>query len=241
VTSRWTETLRREARPKRASAKLTDPINRASSSFHSQPVGNVAKFPYSAVGCLFFLQNGKPFSATACVVAKNIVFTAAHNLWDGGVVSTDIVFQPQYKDGSGLGSWTADPQHIVIPEEWKTEGTATFDFAAFRTTTELPIDKTGMLVPNTAGVAAGTSCRAIGYPDGKEMWESIGPLDYALSFLAQMESDLAAGSGGGPWLTELAGVPAFIGCTAQNYPEFDLIVGPPFGSSVHQVISAAGG
>jgi V8-like Glu-specific endopeptidase len=221
--------------------KLTTPAARAAGSSQSQPVANVTVFPYSAVGCLFFMQNGKPFSATACVVGKNVVFTAAHNLWDDGNVSTDIVFQPQYKDGSGLGSWTPDPQHIVIPDEWKTQRTATFDFAAFRTTAGLPTDKTDILVPHIAKLTAGTSCRAIGYADGKVMWESIGALDYAMSFLAQMESDLAAGSGGGPWLTELAGGPAFIGCTAQNYPEFDLIVGPPFGSSVQQVISAAGG
>ena len=56
--------------------------------------------PLRSVGILFFMQ-GERFRASAYVVnldgTKNIIFTAAHNLWDEDGLSHHISFVPRMK------------------------------------------------------------------------------------------------------------------------------------------------
>ena len=84
------------------------------------PDEDLTKFPYQSAGRLFFDVKGTAYTGSAYVAdwngAKNILFTAAHNLLDdvGGkpVASTDVIFIPAMKDkkdtnGSLYGKYAA--------------------------------------------------------------------------------------------------------------------------------------
>ena len=61
--------------------------------------------PLHSVGILFFMQ-GERFRASAYVVnldgAKDIIFTAAHNLWDEDGLSHHISFVPRMRKAAAI-------------------------------------------------------------------------------------------------------------------------------------------
>jgi hypothetical protein len=203
-------------------------------------VPEIGTYPFSTVGRLFFRQNGKRFWGTACVIAKRGIYTAARNLWDDGAASTEIEFWLQYENGDCLGRWVPDAATIRFPPQWETERTATFDYAVFGTTVDLPVNTTGALAFGMSrGITAGTPCIAIGYPgepfDPEVMWQCRGVIDYTLIFLSQMQNRFTDGAGGGPWIVEHAGMPAIVGSMGQLLPAYDAATSPPFDDSVKQL------
>ena len=202
-------------------------------------VEDVTRYPFSTVGRLFFRQGGQAYWGTACVIGRRGVYTAARNLWDKGAASTDVEFWLQYEGGKSLGKWEPDPGAIYYPEGWKTQGTASFDYAVFKTSADLPVDRIGELpFGASAAVARGTPLTAIGYPGGpfdpEWMWQCQGALDSALPFLSLMQNRMAEGSGGGPWTMEAGGAARIIGSMGQLIPEYDLASSPPFDANVEQ-------
>ena len=110
----WTDERIKEAKPKaERSREVPQHEAQALREKYQAAVGNntpativpdtdLTKFPYQSAGRLFFDVKGVPYSGSAYVAdlkgAKNILFTAAHNLWDAGVVSNNFLFIPAMKD-----------------------------------------------------------------------------------------------------------------------------------------------
>jgi V8-like Glu-specific endopeptidase len=206
----------------------------------SQPVSDVTVYPYSTTGKLLYRQHNESWYGTAFIVGARGILTAAHNLWDAGEASTSIEFYPQYTGGHSLGVWQPELNQIHIPPDWEQPcATTTFDFATFRTTEPLPIDRTGALsyLPS-AGVAQGRQCLTIGYPggsfDAEKMWQCTGSIDYCLWFLSQMQSNFTAGAGGGPWLVQEDTRWYVIGTTGRTYGE--VVTSPPFDATVQHYV-----
>jgi hypothetical protein len=209
-------------------------------------VADVTKYPFSTCGKLFFKVEGEPRWGTAFVVGRRGLFTAAHNLLDELGPTTDVEFLLQYEDGRSAGTWVPDPGQVFIPPEWQPpKATATFDFAAFRTTVDLPVDRCGVLgFQPTLDLPQRLPAMALGYPylaGGSEaMWEcrSAGSWSIVLSMLG---SNFTDGAGGGPWVASVAGQTRVVGATAQSFEEDALLTSPPFNDEVRQYFNLVSG
>jgi V8-like Glu-specific endopeptidase len=82
-------------------------------------------YPYSAVGKLFFRQNGVNYVCSASVVSVRSIYTAGHCVHAGNNKSTgwstNVVFVPAYRDGvAPYGQWTT--AFLVTSTQWYTYG-----------------------------------------------------------------------------------------------------------------------
>lgn len=201
-----------KARPKAATERrLPHPI--AGPQIGDYVVGrvpDVTKFPYSTVGKLVFDWDGDIYYGSAWVCARAGIFTAAHNLYDEGKQSSNVVFYPQYADGPsplGIAQMTVG----WVPQVWYDSGDPNYDMAS-GVIDENFGDATGIL-PYTVNqpVVKDQPFIAVGYPaeptpahdyQGKFMWFSAGKLEAGHpSSIISMSSDFSEGASGGPWLT----------------------------------------
>jgi hypothetical protein len=68
------------------------------------PVPRPLTYPYTTCGKLYFTQGGGDFTASASVVAPNILLTAGHCVFDGGAWSQNVTFFPSYPSRSSSDS-----------------------------------------------------------------------------------------------------------------------------------------
>ena len=176
------------------------------------------KPPYNSVGILLFTVNGKHYRGTAYAAktgsAKNVVFTAAHNLIESAGESDNILFVPamqsnftrpygSFKQISG-GLRTA---FFVHPDyDVQTEPDA-YDLGAVKLQKNGKNQELGEAVPlldiivdqkyNSSSMFA-----AIGYPETNEMQKNTGKYlrseDSGETIVK--EGEIPQGSSGGPWL-----------------------------------------
>lgn len=88
-------------------------------------VSSYSSFPYSAVGKIFFRQGGGNFVCSGAVIKSNEIWTAGHCVHAGNGSqsgwSTDVVFVPQYRDGSApCGQWNVS--QLMTSSDWFLNG-----------------------------------------------------------------------------------------------------------------------
>ena len=224
----WTPDRIRSAKQKK--------YNRVSVSRKTQAAGqdnaipeevpdNIRKiFPYQSVGKLVFMQNGTNYQTTAFVVdtgkGNNIVFTAAHNLYDKDGPVYDIMFIPACQNNGQpvpkYGSFTQIPGGIdeayFVPKKWFDKADP---YADFRDLGAVKLER------NRAGCDVGevvsmlkykvdlecmykvgvTEWRIIGYTDNT-MYQSDGVYDLSDcdGQLVVRKNQFYDGASGSPWL-----------------------------------------
>ncbi len=168
--------------------------------------------PYCKIGKLFFTVGADPYTGSACVVGRNLLLTAAHNLYLNGVWSTRILFVPAATDNYGaFGDWWDD--RAWVPDDWHQRESDGADVGLVSLAPggngryAQPVGEVvGTLAYLHGGDPAGRSWRDVGYSrnfgDKRYMYAQDGEYRQALDggSVIGMTGELAAGISGGPWL-----------------------------------------
>ena len=217
----WTDEMIARAVPKikrkKAGAHAREVVTTATETV---PDADRIKPPYQSVGVLFFTLDGDPLHGTAYATnalsgAKNVIFTAAHNLVDKTEGdSKNIYFVPGYQtDGSTPfgefdqidgGKGTA---FFVHPKYDLNKRPEAYDLGAVKLRTNEDDKELGDVVGllNTVvdkSYTTSDSFTAIGYPDKNVMEKNTGNYKFKLDNEETVVKNegLSDGSSGGPWL-----------------------------------------
>ena len=176
------------------------------------------KPPYNSVGLLLFTVKGNLYSATAYAAkagsAKNVVFTAAHNLVDSDGESERILFIPAFQSdhnkpyGSfrqiigGLG--TAFFVHPSYNVQTKPDA---YDLGAIKLRKNKYHQELGDAVPLLDIIvdqqySSSSMFTAVGYPEPSKMQKNTGKYHNSEDGggVISKEGEIPEGSSGGPWL-----------------------------------------
>ena len=201
-----------------------------------------ARYPYRAVGKLFFTQPGiGDFVCSGAVLRPRVVVTAGHCVHSGnGLQSgwfTNFLFCPAYRGGPSTryGCWTTS--YASVTSTWYAGG-GTFPNAADYAMFEIVdrsiagvirriADLTGYFGYQTLALSA-NHVHMLGYPvgfsGGARMHQVASGRCYSGgSNTERYGSDMRGGSSGGPWVMDF-GIPAN-GQTVSNPSGPNLIVG----------------
>ncbi|MEM8533254.1 MAG: trypsin-like peptidase domain-containing protein [Chloroflexota bacterium] len=175
-------------------------------------VGSYGSYPYSAVGKIFFRQGGGSFVCSGAVIKSDEIWTAGHCVHAGNGNqsgwSTDVVFVPQYRNGSApCGQWSVT--QLVTSSDWYTNGNPgglDSDFAKGR------VSNANTGCTGTLGFAFNQSYSqnflAVGYPagspyNGERMIFCSEPLtrtDFGSPATFSIDCPMTGGSSGGPYI-----------------------------------------
>jgi len=192
------------------------PKNRGSAGFHYTssrliPGDAVTRFPYSAVGKLFFSKTGEDhWVCSGAVIGRRLVVTAGHCVHGGPGEGwyEDFVFVPAYYYGDApFGTW--EYSWVVVNTRWSHSGevpnAADFALLEMRDRNHRRISevtgKLGFITDN----AAPNHLHILGYPSafdsGREMHQvTTGDYRYYRNSTVIYGSDMGGGSSGGPWV-----------------------------------------
>jgi len=217
-------------------ARATDICGSEPSGSVSDPltskVSDVADYPNCTVGKIFFMRSEQLHWASAVVVHRFGILTAAHCLWLGGQESTSIVFVPAYETGNTYGVWEIDRAHWT--RQWQETEDPAWDVGLC---TVRPIRDQGVgdvvgFVGLEWGGSAG-SWNAFGYPTGiagdfsfdqTGLWQCLsGSIGSRPSTVAKL--DTLTGSSGGPWF--IAGKPLVVN-SVKSQGDSRQAIGPEF-------------
>jgi hypothetical protein len=182
-------------------------------------VAQPLSYPYRTVGKLFFTQNGELDSGSAAMISPNVLLTAAHCVYYGGVWSENMEFYPSYGSREG-----GDPLYrfgyrsLACRSDWIGN---TDDFSldyAMVWIDAAPGKELGFLGLAFLGADGwnleGRRWEAIGYPvipdppfDGDTMDHTVGkffPGDQS-NVIGLNNDNMGEGASGGPWLTSVDG------------------------------------
>ena len=183
------------------------------------PDGAVTTYPYRAAGKLFGRdpRTGSTFVCSAAVIAKRLIGTAGHCVYDTAknYFFDKFLFVPAFKSGAApYGSW--DWSWVFSANTW-INGNGNLpnngDFAIIELTDEVVGgrlqkigDVTGWLGWQTSGLV-GHHVRTLGYPtnidNGQRMEETNAEVrSVPGSNAGQLGSDQRNGSSGGPWVRD---------------------------------------
>ena len=176
------------------------------------------KIPYQSVGVLMFTVKGQAYHGTAYATsitgAKNVIFTAAHNLVDPEGDSENILFIPAVQTDKSR-------PYGEFEEIAGGKGTAFFVHPKYDVKTEPDAYDLGSvkLKKNAAGKELGEvvgllnivvdksyttsdSFTAIGFPETNVMQQNTGNFKDKtdMNEVVNKHGELPAGSSGGPWL-----------------------------------------
>ncbi|HWM90114.1 MAG TPA: hypothetical protein VN493_05055 [Thermoanaerobaculia bacterium] len=166
-------------------------------------------YPWRAIGKLFFTADGVDYVGSACVISRDGLLTAAHNLYDVRTKtwSDDLWFYPAYNGGSSVyGSWRWDK--MWVPDEWSKLDQEAYDVGLLRMRTS-----GGRSVGDVVGWLGYSVDRTVerswidvGYPsdeyEGKRMMEEEGAYTRMLDSnkVVGKQGNMSGGASGGPWL-----------------------------------------
>ncbi len=185
--------------------------------------------PYKNVGQITFVSGREDYIATAYVAktakGNNIVFTAAHNLYDDGLKSEKIMFTPALQsDGKPVDEFGQFPQLApnswVVSSKWVSTNPKPrqYDIGAIKLGKNAARKEVGEVLPGfeietepdaqqSGYVKEKTEWKTIGYPDNN-MYESDGlfiELDLRTTngktgYVVKRTNSVLEGMSGGPWL-----------------------------------------
>lgn len=176
-------------------------------------VPDIEKFPFSCVGKLFMREGNNNFVGSAWVIGERTIFSAAHCLFDdNGTFFDDVLFFPQYSDGSSAGRFSV--VQMAVDSRYADSGGEKLEFDLGIAILDRPIAEltgvAGYAVKPVSQIALGESVTGVGYPagapfNGERMFQSNGdivrdgaPGTHEERFFGA-ENDMTGGSSGGPW------------------------------------------
>lgn len=178
---------------------------------NTTPVSHPQDYPARTVGKLFFRMGGRDCVASAFVVERAGIMTAAHCLLLEGQQASEMVFIPAFQNGNApFGVWVIDNCHF--PSAWIDNQGPGCDvgFCTVRPTADG--QNVGDIV-GWVGIACGAAAglwNNMGYPalaipgfpfNGMDPWQSLGSrVECALPSAIAKHDNLTAGGSGGPWL-----------------------------------------
>src|SRR6267154_1746321 len=175
------------------------------SDLAATPVPTPASWPYSCNGKLFFTWQGNDYVGSAGSIFLEVLLTAAHNIYDGGEWSTNILYYPGYPVYGQSWGWT----RTAIFTAWQNNNDFAYDYAMILTSTSMaPVGSMGS-IRNLS--PQGLTWTAIGYPaaapyPGNQMYQTTGAYISGTTQITMANNDMTRGSSGGNWLTSQAGV-----------------------------------
>jgi V8-like Glu-specific endopeptidase len=190
------------------------------------PVSQPLSYPYTTCGKLFFTQGGQDYAGSASVVAPNILLTAGHCVFGGGVWSTNVTFYPSYPSrGSSDPAYSFSYSYEAAWTAWTQNGNKAYDYGM------VWVDNTPGQILGWLGLlwnanTSGRSWDAVGYPatpnppfSGNTMDEAIGTFaSSSVSGVIGLNNDnMEHGSSGGPWITDFNGSPREYANSLQSF------------------------
>ena len=185
-------------------------------SLGGNPVSQPLSYPYTTCGKLYFSQGGQDYSGSASVVAPNILLTAGHCVFGGGVWSTNVTFYPSYPSrGSSDPAFSFSWSYEAAWTAWTQNGNRAYDYGMVWID-NAPGQILGWLGMLWNANTSGRSWDAVGYPatpnppfGGDAMDEAIGTFaSSSVSGVIGLNNDnMEHGSSGGPWITDFNGSP----------------------------------
>ena len=187
--------------------------------------GSGAKFPYTAVGKLFFTLFGVNYVCSASVIRPHVLLTARHCVYDYASKqwAVNVVFYPGYYNGtnSALGAWYAKAliTHTSGADGWDYDIGLIQTYNKKRTgckatSSNKQIESyTGYLGYKYGGTYANRQFTDLGYPQawpftGKVMVQcsaKTGAVNSrGVTNTVEIGCDQTGGCSGGPWLNNLA-------------------------------------
>lgn len=210
--------LMRMDKPEIGVTRIVQPVLPGSVSkmlAETNEVTDMTQFPFSYVGKLFMREGDNDYVGSAWVIGEQAIFTAAHCLFDdNGTFYDDVVFFPQYRDGSSLGGFGIT-QMAVDPRYYISSNNQNLDFDLGIALLDRPISHltgiAGYTINPTSQIAIGELVTGIGYPagspfDGSKMFKSKGRIvrDSAPGTTEERffgaENEMTGGCSGGPWV-----------------------------------------
>ena len=181
------------------------------------PVPRPLTYPYTTCGKLYFTQGGGDFTASASVVAPNILLTAGHCVFDGGAWSQNVTFFPSYPSRSSSDpAYRFSYSYIAAWTAWTQNGNSAYDYGM------VWIDNAPGQILGWLGVlwnasTSGRSWDAVGYPatrtrrSPEERWTRrsghSGASGTFSGVIGLNNDNMEHGSSGGPWITSFNGSP----------------------------------
>ena len=204
----------------------------------SNEVPSYSRYPYSAVGKLFFRIYGRSYVCSASVVKNNAIWTAGHCVHEGNGRSdgwaTDVVFVPQYRNGSApCGQWRVT--NLKTTRQWRDSSSFARDFGGGRVNAN--INCTGRL-GFAYNQGYGERWTAVGYPAGSPFNgsrmiecrnESRLRIDSGNPRPFGIRCNMTGGSSGGPYIIDNDTLNGNVSYGYRNRP--NELYSPYFGSA----------
>ncbi len=206
-------------KPQAGQSRIVPPVlprNVARLLAETNEVSDITQFPFSYVGKLFMREGNRNFVGSAWVIGNQAIFTAAHCLFDdNGTFFDDVVFHPQFRNGSSLGAVAVVQMAIDQRYIADSGGDNDLRFDLGIGILDRPIGHltgiAGFAVNPTAQIAPGNFVTGMGYPagppfDGTKMFKSKGrvvrdsaPGTFEERFFGA-ENEMTGGCSGGAWV-----------------------------------------
>ena len=174
------------------------------------PVVQPLNYPYRTCGKIFFNQSGSSYSASAALVAPDVLLTAGHCVYGGGQWSTNMVFYPSYgKRPATDGAYRFTCGRLACRTSYVQDGDKAHDYGMVWIGAG-PGNTVGWLGLLWNAPTAGRIWEAVGYPatpnppfDGSAMDSAVGTFQSSATAgtIGLTNDNMEHGSSGGPWIT----------------------------------------
>jgi len=229
-------------RPPAVDDEETEPTQQAEQTLAKQ-VANPNAVPYQACGKLFFTWDNQDWYGSASVVDAHVILTAGHNVYEGGQLSTNIIFYPAYKNGDNT-SPSFVPDKVMPSSDWEKYETDQYDYAMCHVAADMQQAGFAPLTLDYTPPTSSSQWDSLGYPakspfDGKNMFQAQGTYtsDGETGVMGMTNNDMTGGASGGPWLIVQNGSPTNRVNGLNSAGTDDEMFSPIFDQSVQELFN----